>query len=212
MERERWYAVTCSDNCNRAGRGGTWWLDLRRHQKPRGRQLDLDRDVRDRDSQDRTPNVGGTGFVVRRWDGGGPGGRRRCLHMDRCQLGSGHGAISAKSCFGWPSRPTARKVVAVGSNGALSTGKRLRELGPNPGPGPVDNTDWFSVACSNNCSTLVMAEYYGHIYTSSDGGVSWTQHESPRYWQSVSASADGIKLVATGMGRPGVRSAYPQAA
>jgi hypothetical protein len=35
----------------------------------------------------------------------------------------------------------------------------------------------------------------GQIYTSTDSGVTWTARDSSRSWTSVTASADGSKLV-----------------
>ena len=40
----------------------------------------------------------------------------------------------------------------------------------------------------------------GQIYTSGDSGVTWTPHDSNRYWQSITSSADGIKLAAVDYG------------
>jgi len=39
-------------------------------------------------------------------------------------------------------------------------------------------------------------EYGGHIYTSTNFGVSWTPRDSQRLWSSVASSADGKRLIA----------------
>ena len=72
---------------------------------------------------------------------------------------------------------------------------------------------WSSIACSSNgnyiiASTGAAISYmdsltgsttnYGYLYTSNDGGTSWTQRTSAGYrrWTAVSCSTDGRKLVA----------------
>ena len=54
----------------------------------------------------------------------------------------------------------------------------------------------LAVASSADGLRLVAVEYAGEIYTSTDGGLTWTPHESNRYWQAVASSADGTRLVA----------------
>jgi photosystem II stability/assembly factor-like uncharacterized protein len=62
--------------------------------------------------------------------------------------------------------------------------------------------DWVAVASSADGTKLVALEWAGKIYTSGDGGVSWTACtakpacESNREWWAVASSADGSKLVA----------------
>ena len=59
---------------------------------------------------------------------------------------------------------------------------------------------WGSVAISADGTKLIAAEYYaGHIYTSTDSGITWTERASAgvRNWHKVSSSADGTKLLAT---------------
>ena len=52
---------------------------------------------------------------------------------------------------------------------------------------------------------LVVVEFGGRIYISSDSGASWTARESDRDWRSVAYSADGSKLVAASRARRGLR-------
>jgi hypothetical protein len=52
------------------------------------------------------------------------------------------------------------------------------------------------VASSADGTRLVAAVFGGQLYTSTDGGVSWTPRESNRSWQCVASSADGTRLVA----------------
>lgn len=59
--------------------------------------------------------------------------------------------------------------------------------------------DWTSIASSSNGQRLVASPFSGYLYTSKDGGVTWTQRISSgkaHNWYSVSASADGLKLAA----------------
>jgi hypothetical protein len=61
--------------------------------------------------------------------------------------------------------------------------------------GSVQN--WVAVASSADGSHLVAIPANGQIYTSSDGGVTWTEQASGiQPWTAVASSADGTKLVA----------------
>jgi len=47
---------------------------------------------------------------------------------------------------------------------------------------------------------LVAAVNGGGIYTSSDGGVTWTQSAAPQLaWKSVAISSDGTKIIGASM-------------
>ena len=62
---------------------------------------------------------------------------------------------------------------------------------------------WLSVASSADGTKLVAGVflYGGHIYTSTDFGVIWTQQSISQDWLiSVASSADGMKLVAAAFG------------
>ena len=60
---------------------------------------------------------------------------------------------------------------------------------------------WTSAASSADGSVLVVADggpypEGGRIYTSTDGGLTWTPRETDRFWKSVAISANGSKVVA----------------
>ena len=55
---------------------------------------------------------------------------------------------------------------------------------------------WSSVASSADGSKLVAAVLNGPIYTSTDGGATWTPRDATRRWSSVASSADGNRLMA----------------
>ena len=59
---------------------------------------------------------------------------------------------------------------------------------------------WFALASSADGLKLVAAEASGHLFTSGDGGKTWTQRAAGgtgiRTWGSLASSADGLKLVA----------------
>ena len=57
---------------------------------------------------------------------------------------------------------------------------------------------WTSVASSADGMKLVAAARDGHIYTSTDAGLSWTARETSRTWRAVTSSADGTHLAAAG--------------
>ena len=55
---------------------------------------------------------------------------------------------------------------------------------------------WNSVASSADGMRLVAAEDGGFVYTSKDGGATWSDPVGSRYWSSVASSADGKVLIA----------------
>ena len=55
------------------------------------------------------------------------------------------------------------------------------------------------MASSADGIRLVALEYNGLIYTSADAGVTWTSHDSARFWTAVASSADGSTVVAGGI-------------
>src|SRR5208283_4990065 len=63
------------------------------------------------------------------------------------------------------------------------------------------NKGWMSVASSADGAKLVAVNNSGnggHIFTSTNGGLSWvTNAFAGRNWTSVASSADGTKLIAT---------------
>jgi len=57
--------------------------------------------------------------------------------------------------------------------------------------------DWEALASSADGTKLAAAEYNGMIYTSTDGGATWTARGGAnRYWTAITMSADGSKLAA----------------
>ncbi|MFZ1075574.1 MAG: Ig-like domain-containing protein [Minisyncoccia bacterium] len=57
---------------------------------------------------------------------------------------------------------------------------------------------WWTVSSSADGNSLAAAVFGGDIFTSSDGGETWTDQSSAGYrdWYSLASSADGTKLVA----------------
>lgn len=63
-------------------------------------------------------------------------------------------------------------------------------------PGSGDR-QWTRICSSADGMKIAAAVSAGQIYTSTDGGVSWTARDSNRSWNSISCSDDGTRLVAT---------------
>jgi hypothetical protein len=61
--------------------------------------------------------------------------------------------------------------------------------------------DWYSVACSKDCSTIVVAGGQGFIQTSTNGGA-WQERTTAgkRDWFRVASSTDGIRQAAVANG------------
>jgi hypothetical protein len=59
---------------------------------------------------------------------------------------------------------------------------------------------WTAVASAANGETLIGVVDGGDIYTSTNGGTTWTSNGLYMSWRSVAASADGTRLVAAGGG------------
>ena len=82
------------------------------------------------------------------------------------------------------------------------------EVSPSPPPptwteistGRGTGTDWYSVTSSSDGTKLAAtAFHYGHIWTSTDSGATWTEHvfTGPgKWWTSITSSSDGTKLTA----------------
>jgi hypothetical protein len=68
----------------------------------------------------------------------------------------------------------------------------------------VDNeaNGWMYIAGSADGNKLAVADYYGYIYTSADGGATWTKRDTAgsRSWSAIASSADGTKLAAVANG------------
>lgn len=58
---------------------------------------------------------------------------------------------------------------------------------------------WSALASSANGLFLVAATTE-RIFTSSDGGLSWTPRDQSRPWKAVASSADGLRLIAAAAG------------
>ena len=110
---------------------------------------------------------------------------------------------------------TAITLSADGRSGAATTGPGCiylyKQLAPTPAPtlAPTVNpgtlipicsmgiTPWSSVASSDLGDKLVASDGYGLLYTSSDGGYTWTGVSSlgNQSWTSVASSSNGSVLV-----------------
>jgi hypothetical protein len=57
---------------------------------------------------------------------------------------------------------------------------------------------WYSIASSADGSRLFATEYYGDIYSSTNGGQRWNPTGAPgdRAWVAIASSADGATLIA----------------
>ena len=61
----------------------------------------------------------------------------------------------------------------------------------------LGSRQWSAVASSADGNSLVAVASFGNIYTSTNGGLSWTPRNNIDSWNSVSMSADGTKIVAS---------------
>ena len=55
---------------------------------------------------------------------------------------------------------------------------------------------WRNMDMSDDGTNLCAAVYDGFIYTSSDGGSTWTNRAASRYWQGLASSGDGSIILA----------------
>lgn len=76
-----------------------------------------------------------------------------------------------------------------------------RWIGKNA-PWPADTGVWPSISSSSDGLRLAVAKNAGYIYTSVDGGASWTESTGAgsRGWMFVASSADGTRLAAVDYG------------
>ena len=65
-------------------------------------------------------------------------------------------------------------------------------------PGAAGATDWYGVACSEDGMRIAACEWDGSIWTSSDGGETWSERTGAgsRDWRGIACSADGMTIVA----------------
>ena len=65
-------------------------------------------------------------------------------------------------------------------------------------PGAMGESGWTDIASSADGSKLAAIVSGGYVYTSEDGGVTWTEQTSSgrRSWTGITISADGTKLAA----------------
>lgn len=67
---------------------------------------------------------------------------------------------------------------------------------------PAGDSDesWYAVASDSDGSHLIVGEYNGRLYTSSDSGVSWTERQpagdTNQTWKCVASDSDGSHLIA----------------
>jgi DNA-binding beta-propeller fold protein YncE len=127
---------------------------------------------------------------------------------DQAAAGSGYWAGIASSANG-----TKLAAVAGGLTGLLTQTPGDIFTSPDGGATWIDQTStgsryWSSITASADGMRLAAAEGFrgsfgglsgGDIFTSSDGGLTWTDQTSTagRYWTSITSSADGMKLAAT---------------
>ena len=101
--------------------------------------------------------------------------------------------VTATSTSGWQWMTNAGQQIVsfVGATGAVFSAGAS-----------VANRGWQSIASSADGLKLVAADYLGpasaggQIYTSTDGGASWTPRGNSHFWFAVASSTDGTKLVA----------------
>jgi len=101
-----------------------------------------------------------------------------------------------------PASPNVGDIVQV--NGLGSGGWQLQagsgqsfsgyQVGVNWFPEGI-NVSWNSITCSADGTRLAGTTQYGFVYTSTDGGVTWTPRISGHF-AAVASSSDGSKLVA----------------
>jgi hypothetical protein len=60
----------------------------------------------------------------------------------------------------------------------------------------TETNDWECIASSANGSTLITGQWPGDVAVSTNAGVTWTTVMTNQFWNSVAASADGMKLLA----------------
>ncbi len=68
--------------------------------------------------------------------------------------------------------------------------------------GTFGGSSWYSIASSSDGTKLAAVVMGGYIYTSTDGGATWTEQTSSgsRQWYSIASSSDGTKLAAVVVG------------
>jgi len=97
--------------------------------------------------------------------------------------------ISGSGANGW--------VLAQNTGQSILTGNLGLPAGRVWNPAAASSPQfWVSLASSANGLNLVGAVANGYLFTSPDGGQTWSQRASSLEWQSVASSADGTRLVA----------------
>jgi photosystem II stability/assembly factor-like uncharacterized protein len=86
------------------------------------------------------------------------------------------------------------KLLAVANFSPVFVSTNFGQSWSANGPAQV----WSAVACSSDASKIAVADgNMGLIYTSADGGVTWSPTSSPnKRWRCAASSADGARLVA----------------
>ncbi|MBF0555496.1 MAG: exo-alpha-sialidase [Nitrospirae bacterium] len=66
------------------------------------------------------------------------------------------------------------------------------------GCGNIGGKYWYTVATSDDATTIIAGPSNGDVYTSSDNGTTWTGQTSAgqKFWWSIASSWDGVKLAA----------------
>ena len=96
--------------------------------------------------------------------------------------------ISGSGAGGW--------IIAQNANQSILTGRLGLPAGKSWIASSSGSPAWRTIASSTNGLKMVAAVNGGPIYTSVDGGQSWTPRASSLAWQSVASSADGTHLAA----------------
>lgn len=99
-------------------------------------------------------------------------------------------SVSGAGAGGWAIAPGAGQSVLGGSAAGSSWTAH----------GPAKN--WVKLASSANGGKLVAGAFSEYLYTSADGGSSWTARmtDAARNWNGLASSSDGTKLVGAVVG------------
>lgn len=99
-------------------------------------------------------------------------------------------------------------MVAIANTGGGKVGFwKSTDTGANwTNPSGLGSLTPNAIACSSDCSKIVVGMYGNNIYTSTDTGANWTNRTGSSgcassgigcFWTSVTSSADGTKLAGT---------------
>ena len=95
----------------------------------------------------------------------------------------GDGTKLAAVCGGWGG---GSGIIYLSTNSGIDWAPSGAPTGKN----------WRNIASSSDGTKLAAVENAGHIWTSPNSGVTWTQGSQFQYWNGITSSSDGIKLFA----------------